>query len=217
MFEIGRPVRTPENRAETMTTRDDILRLLNREALTVAEMAERLGVTRNAIVQPLRQHEAAGLVRQRATQRGRVGKPALRYEAVPGFEDRDSDAYPAFAELLVASASRSLTRDQLIALMQSAGQEMASHIDTGGVDDIAGRLELARAFVDRLGAATTLEKTNGELVMRSHTCPLARAVRRDGCVCQAVASFLASVTGSDVREFCDRGDKLTCQFAVKAA
>lgn len=200
-----------------MTTKDEILRLLNREALTVAELADRLGVTRNAIVQPLRQHEAAGLIRVSETQRGRVGKPAVRYEAVPGHEDRDSGAYPAFAELLVASASRSLTRNQLLALMHSVGREMAAHVDSGGVDEVAGRLELACAFVDRLGAATTLEVTGDELVMRSHTCPLARAVRRDGCVCQAVASFLASVTGAEVREFCDRGPKLTCQFAVKAA
>ena len=32
-----------------MTTKDEILRLLNREALTVQELAARLNVTRNAI------------------------------------------------------------------------------------------------------------------------------------------------------------------------
>ena len=62
-----------------MTTKDEILRLLNREALTVQELAARLNVTRNAIVQPLRQHEAAGLVRITTTERGDVG---FGYDAI---------------------------------------------------------------------------------------------------------------------------------------
>lgn len=200
-----------------MTTKDEILRLLHREALTVTELAERLGVTRNAIVQPLRQHEADGLIRQNTKERGRVGKPALRYEAVPGFEDRASGAYPAFAELLVASASRSLTRGQLTALMRSVGEEMADHVDTTGARSLQERLGLARAFVDRLGAATTVESDGADIITRSHTCPLARAVRRDGCVCEAVACFMSKVTGTEVTEFCDRSEKLICQFRIKAA
>ena len=94
---------------------------------------------------------------------------------------------------------------------------MATHVDVSGTDSVTQRLELARAFVDHLGAATTLEDGRDEIILRSHTCPLARAVRRDGCVCEAVASFLSEVTGTDVTEFCDRGPKLTCQFAIKAA
>ena len=66
-----------------MSTRTAILDLLHRDQLTVAQLVEALGVTRNAIIVQLRLLLAEGLVRRSDKQTsGGVGKPAARFEAV---------------------------------------------------------------------------------------------------------------------------------------
>src|SRR5262245_7049926 len=76
-----------------VTTKHDILSLLQRESLTVVQVCERLGVTRNAVNVQIKQLEAEGLVRRsKLRQRGMLGKPAVLYEAAPGSEDVASNA-----------------------------------------------------------------------------------------------------------------------------
>lgn len=59
-------------------SKDQILGLLLRGSMTVAELGQRLGVTRNAVNVQLKQLEAEGLVRRVAPSGARgVGKPAL--------------------------------------------------------------------------------------------------------------------------------------------
>ena len=78
------------SKAEIVKTKKTILDLLRRQNLTVNELTERLGVTRNAIIIPLKQLEADGLV-QGQTRRGKpAGKAATEYCGVPGTEDRAS-------------------------------------------------------------------------------------------------------------------------------
>lgn len=80
-----------------MTTKNEILRLLQREPLTVVQLCEQLDVTRNAINVQLRQLEAEGAVRRSTVrQRGALGKPPVAYEAAPGSEDIESSAYRLF-------------------------------------------------------------------------------------------------------------------------
>ena len=197
-----------------MSTKDDILTLLRRDSLTVAEMSARLGVTRNAVILPLKQLEATRLVDGVESKRGGVGKPAVKYRAVPGHEDVSSLAYPAFAELLVETLSEEMTPNGVSRTMQTVGRKMAARLDSDRPSGFAERLDAARAFVDSVGAATVVEQKDGVTIVRSFSCPLARAVRREPCVCSAIARFFAEVTGVAVEERCIRGDTLICQFAI---
>ena len=197
-----------------MSTRDDILSLLRREALTIPELLTRLNVTRNAVIVPLKQLEADGLVHGETLRGKGVGKPAVRYSVVAGQEDITSRAYPTFAELTMQTMAEQLSRDQIRELMRQVGQKMATHLDVNGQSSSAERLKAATDFMDTLGAETVVETRDGRSIVRSFSCPLGRAVRQEPCVCSVVAAFFSDVTGSSVDEQCDRGEKLFCKFVI---
>lgn len=200
---------------EAMSTKDEILSLLRRDALTVTELAERLDVTRNAVIVPLRQLEADGLVQGTERRAKRVGKPAVEYAAVAGREDVASRAYPPFAELLLQSLPAHLSRERIPDLMQQVGRKMASHLEGTAQADFALRLKAATDFADSVGAETVVEVTDGGAVVRSFSCPLGRAVRQEPCVCSVMGAFFSEVTGAEVDEQCERGEKLFCKFVIK--
>ncbi len=201
-----------------MSTKNDISSMLQREALTVTELVKRLDVTRNAVIVPLRQLEAEGLVFGVERRAKRVGKPAMEYAAVAGHEDIASSAYPPFAELLLRSLPDHLRPEQIACVLKQVGQKMAAelekHRDADSEATFQERLQVATNFADSVGADTVVEKTGGSTVVRSYSCPLGRAVRAEPHVCSVIASFFASATGGQVNEQCDRGKKLICKFAI---
>ncbi|MEM9557856.1 MAG: transcriptional regulator [Acidobacteriota bacterium] len=197
-----------------MSTKEHLVSLLRREALTVNELAQRLGITRNAVIVPLRQLEAAQLVVGTERREKRVGKPALEYAVVAGQEDLASRAYPPFAELLLQTLPDYLGRQQIDALMQKVGRQMAASLRTPPTAEFAARLKIAIDFADQLGAETVVERTDSGAVVRSYSCPLGRAVRREPCACSCIAAFFAAVTEAQVDEQCERGERLRCQFLL---
>lgn len=201
-----------------MTTREDILSQLRRDNLTTAELANRLGLSRNAVVLPLGQLESEGLVRRAALRRsGQAGKPAHEYEIVPGHEDAVSSAYRPFVELLLSVLPRYQTSEDIEKLMLDVGREMAMYIPSVKAKTFEDRVAAARALVDDLGAATELFVEEDSVFIESRSCPLATAVRKEPCICKAVAAFFEAATGRNTSERCVRRDKLTCRFEIEAA
>jgi len=203
---------------DPMTTRDDILFQLRRGNLTTVELAEKLGLSRNAVVVPLGQLMSEGLVRRATVRRsGQAGKPAHEFEAVPGHEDTVSTAYLPFSELLLALLPQYLPPVEIENLMLDLGRQMAAEMPPADEGTFAERLAAARHVVDDLGAATEVIADGDRTVVQSHSCPLATAVRKEPCVCQAVAAFFEAATGRKTVERCIRKDKLTCRFELDAA
>jgi len=197
------------------TTRENILSALSREKLTTPELSERLGLSRNAVVVPLGQLISEGLVRKAELRRsGQAGKPAHEYEIVPGHEDMISTAYRPFTELMLIVLKRCRTPEEIEALMLDVGREMAASMPPSTAATFEDRLNAARGLVDELGAATELVRDGDRLLIQSHSCPLASAVRKEACVCKAVAAFFEAAIGQTVTEHCLRQEKLTCRFEV---
>ncbi|MEM9439401.1 MAG: winged helix-turn-helix transcriptional regulator [Pseudomonadota bacterium] len=199
-----------------MTTRDDILSQLRRGNLTKAELAHQLGLSRNAVVLPLERLVNEGLVRRAALRRsGQAGKPALEFEIVPGHEDTISSAYRPFVELMLAVLSRERSRDDMERLMVDVGREMADHMPPMNDATFDDRLAAARSVVDDLGAGTELIVDDQGFIVQSRSCPLATAVRKQPCVCKAVAAFFEAATGRKASERCIREQTLTCRFKIE--
>jgi len=198
-----------------MATRDDILTLLLRETLTINELAQRLELARNAIVLPIQQLEAEGVVIGSTRKEKRAGKPALEYRLAEGTEDVSSTAYPPFSELLMESLPEHLTTTQIADLMDNVGKKMAGRLDTKRDHGFDERLKAATDFVDDLGAATLVERSETGTIVRSFSCPLGRAVRREPCVCKAVSAFFAAATGGRVKQQCKHEDRLECRFLIE--
>ena len=197
-----------------MPTKDKILSLLRKQTLNVAQLAQILDITRNAVIVPLRQLEAENLVTTVEQRDRRVGKPALYYTATKGHEDEASQAYPAFAAALVGALPDYLTPDQLNDVMAQVGQVLSRNLTLSETTSKRERLRAAVDFVNVLGADPTLESTPGGTLLSSHSCPLAQAVRKEPCVCSVVSNFFETVVGVEVKECCDRGEKLHCRFAI---
>ena len=197
---------------DAMTTRDDILSQLRRGNLTTAELAQRLGLSRNAVVQPLGHLVSEGLVRRATPRRsGQAGKPAHEFEIVPGHEDAIS------TDVMLTVLPRHQTAAEIEKLMLDVGREMASHVPSSDQTSFADRLAAARTIVDDLGAATELIVDGDRVVVQSRSCPLATAVRKESCVCKAVAAFFETATGRKTEERCLREEKLTCRFEIDAS
>jgi predicted ArsR family transcriptional regulator len=199
-----------------VTTKSDILDLLRRESLTVAQLCERLGVTRNAINVQLKQLEAEGLVRRSRRQgTGAVGKPATQFEAAPGSEDVSSLAYQTFFLGLLSTLGETLGKKELIKVLERTGRRLARDAGLASPSDLKSGQRAAMAVADALGAST--EVSADGVMIRSFACPVGSAVRKDPCMCQALAAFFSEATGCRVTECCLREDRLICQYLFHIA
>jgi predicted ArsR family transcriptional regulator len=199
-----------------VSTKTDILDLLQREALTVTQLGERLGVTRNAINVQLKQLEAGGLVRrQKNLERGGVGKPAAVFEAAPGAEDVGSAAYPVFLKALLTTVGDTCGKEALGDILEQTGRQLARAAGLSTPTDFESGLRAAMAAADALGASTeAIEQADG-IMVRNYSCPIGSAVRQEPCGCRALAAFFSEATGKPVEERCLREGKLICQYLIQ--
>ncbi|MGV8921511.1 MAG: helix-turn-helix transcriptional regulator [Pseudomonas sp.] len=199
-----------------MTTKNEILSLLQREPLTVVQLCERLDVTRNAINVQIKQLEAEGFVRRsKLRQRGAVGKPATIYEAAPGSEDNASSAYQTFLLGLLWVMQEQLGEEVLSDMLERTGRKLARDSGLAEPADFDTGLNSAMAAADALGASTEAVVQLGGVMVRNYSCPLGTAVRDQPCVCRAMASFFSEATGRPASEHCSRDGRLICQYFIE--
>ena len=198
-----------------MSTKVQILELLKRSAMSVVDLCNELGVTRNAVNVQLRQLEAEGLVRS-AQRRGvgQLGKPPRVYEAAPGSEDRFSSAYQVGLEALLATLRSGLPGEDLSRLLQATGKRLAREANLVPSADFDRDVRRAMEVADSLGAQTEVVMGEKEAIVRNYSCPLASGVRTEPCVCQMMAAFFAEATGAVGAEECERRDRLVCQYRL---
>lgn len=195
------------------STRGRIVALLRRASLTVDQIAGHLGLTGNAVRAHLTTLERDGIVEQRVSSRGGVGKPAHTYSITQDADRLFSRAYiPLLVQLLDALAER-MSREELDALMRSVGQRLAAtHAAPQGSP--RERAAAGAAALDALGGVTELDEHDGALRIRGFACPLGAAVQGHPEVCGAVETLLGEIVGSPVRECCEHGERPRCCFEV---
>lgn len=203
-------------RGPFVTTKNEILRLLQREPLTVVQLCSHLDVTRNAINVQLRQLEAEGAVRRSAVrQRGVLGKPPVVYEAAPGSEDIESSAYRLFLRGLLSVMQTRMDPQQLSELLDETGRHIAREAGLATPADFQSGLQSAMEAANALGANTEAHPQSEGVMVRNYTCPLGGAVHDQPCVCRAMASFFSEATGQPAADQCLRGERLICQYLIQ--
>lgn len=181
----------------------------------MAQLCRRLGVTRTAVQVQLRQLQAEGLVQPVTGERsGLVGKPAVVYEAAAGNEDLHSRAYLPFLASLMTVLRDRFEPDVLIDALEETGRRMAQEAGLADPANFESGLRAAMAAADSLGANTEVEPQESGVMVRNYSCPLATAIRAEGCLCRAIAAFFSEATGQPVKEQCLRGERLTCQYLI---
>lgn len=199
-----------------MTLRDNLVASLRQKPCTITELTKELEVTRTAVKHQLNWLLEHGLIRKGEIRRNeKAGKPAREYEIAPGSEDAASSAYAPFIVGLLEQLPEHLDRKQRKKLFESVGRNMAQHVGLPKADERDERLKDAIALVNSLGATAELIENDEEILVKNHTCPLAKAVRQEPCVCDAVAAFFTAATGAKIKANCSYGEMLICQYRLR--
>ena len=211
MTETRRP--SPKPRPDG--TRARLLALLREGAWTVDDLAERLGLTDNAVRFHMDGLEKLGTVRKEGVRRIGVGQPATVYSLSPIGEEAFSRAY---APVLIACLEELRDRtsaQQVAAFLRRVGKRLARGV-THSPGPLAARVAGASDLLNTLGGITSVEKSGKTLRIVGRACPLSRAVEADHCVCAAVTSLVAEVVGAEVTERCDRSGRPKCCFEISS-
>ena len=193
------------------STRGRVVALLRRGQRSVEEMAAALGLTDNAVRAQLAALERDGVVVAVGVRRdGNVGKPATLYGVAPGTSALFSAAYSPTLAALLAELSARLPRKEVDAILRATGKRLAPTLPARATFD--DRARAGAALLETLGADADLVQTAEGYELRGYACPLADAVATCPGTCAAVESLLGEVTGTDVRERCDRADVPRCRF-----
>jgi predicted ArsR family transcriptional regulator len=199
------------------TTRGRIVGLLQRDNLTVDEIATKLSLTPNAVRAQLTAMERDGLV-QRAGRRPGATRPSHVFELTAEVEQLLSQAYVPFLSHLVRVFAGALPGKQVNRLMRKVGKGLAQELllDARPSGTLASRVTAASELLNKQLGAVTYAEINGSYVIRGVACPLAAISGKHPAVCLAMESLLAEVIGATVHECCDRGGRPKCCFEIGA-
>jgi predicted ArsR family transcriptional regulator len=199
------------------STRGRVVGLLRGRCGTVNELAEKLGLTDNAVRAHLLSLERDGLVRQSGVQRG-ARKPHFSYELTPEAERLFPKAYDALLNQLITTLKGRLPPAALEEVLREVGRSLAGrHASEDSNANLDERVQHALEVLKALGGTPCVEREEGKLIIRSGGCPLAAAVVEHPEVCELAESLVAEMVGLPVRESCDRGKPPKCCFEIVEA
>jgi DeoR family transcriptional regulator, suf operon transcriptional repressor len=179
--------------------RGDILVALKKaQPLTAKELAERFGVTPNALRRHLKELEGSGLVCFRRETHG-VGGPRFAY----ALTELGETLFPRAYERALTGALELVRREH----GESGVAELFARHWSEVADEIAPRLaslapaervELLAELMSGEGYMAEAVAGDGESVIRQHNCAIRAVAERFPEVCAAEAHFLARVLGAPV-------------------
>lgn len=166
--------------------------------LTARDLADRLGMSNNAVRHHLKELEVDGLIAHRREQRG-VGAPVFVYVLTPAAER----LFPRRYEDLVTRALEHLAdregRQAVVKLMEERYAALAARIrEELKAAPAAERLAMVARLLADDGYMAQMEEADGALVLKEHNCAIRAVAERFPEICEAEARFLREVLGVGV-------------------
>lgn len=193
--------------------RDRIVRLLLEHGNTIEALANRLGVTENAVRAQIALLQREGIVEVKGEVKG-TRRPAAVYGLRPGADVHFSKAYPLFLAQLVRVLAQKLSKTEFRSVMLGLGKGLAGSVPRPGGDP-RERVRAGLKFLKMLGSAAEMTEEKGKIVITSFGCPIAEAVSEDERSCIAMETLLKELTGLPVAEHCEHGERPRCRFEIK--
>ena len=195
-------------------TRARMLRLLRRSRRTIAELADLLGISGNAVRGHVTALQAEGLVQDAGTAPSTGGKPASLYDITSRAEELFPKAYAAILVELIRTLEERYGHERTLDLLRQTGARAAKGVEPAG-NDAEARVQAAAEILRSIGGDLTVVRTPGGWEIRGFGCPLSGAVVEEPDTCQLAEGLVAHVTGLPVSECCDRsGERPRCAFRV---
>jgi predicted ArsR family transcriptional regulator len=102
----------------------------------------------------------------------------------------------------------------LESLLRDAGERLGRTVHSSS-EDFAGRVAAMAEVIRELGGAVDEVPLESGIGFRGRCCPLASLSPRQPSLCKLLESMIASATGAEVEECCDRGSPPHCQFDIR--
>jgi DeoR family suf operon transcriptional repressor len=207
---LPRPLGLKGPRAEV------VMELKRSGAVAAKGIAERLGLSLNAVRHHVKELEAAGLVDYERENRG-VGAPAFVYRLTPAgealFPRRYEDAVGRLLDYVVAREGRAAAVDVLESRYKELALRLRSALAEASPEERVTIVTRALAEEGYMPEIRSGQASGMQLV--EHNCPIQQVAERFPEVCEAEARFLEEVLEAEVT----RGDHIvsgcgTCEYHV---
>jgi DeoR family suf operon transcriptional repressor len=196
--------------------RGDILVELKRsQPLTARDLADRLGVSANAIRHHLKELEAEQLVVYGREQRG-VGAPTFAFRLSPQgeaqFPKRYEQALTDMLERVAETQGRSATVAMLEGEFAQLSRRVAAAVENAAP---AERLAAVARALSEAGYMAEWDEREGRFRLAEHNCALRAVAERFPEICAAEEKFLQRVLSATVerRQHIVSGCN-TCEYAI---
>lgn len=196
------------------TTRGQIILLLRQKPCTVADLAEELDLTKNAVRAHLATLERDGLVHQIGEQAG-FRKPHFSYELTMEAGDLFSKAYGPVLNQVVAVLKDRLGVEQTEAVFREVGLRIAPPQEKNEGSGFEERLEQSLKSIEKLGGQAVIAREEGKVFIRSAGCPLSAATADHGEICKMLETILSEIIGTPVQQACRRESSPQCCFEIQ--
>lgn len=216
----NRPLLAMRKQSVTESSDRTLLDLIRRRGpLSIAEMADGLGVTPTAVRNRLTRLVASGMVERRA-EHGNRGRPKYTYQASIEAHKRLGQNYADLAVVLWDEMMRSVEDRKLRRVLFQRITARLADLYRSQVkgDEWEGRLfQLGTILHDR---GIEAEVTRGSLdmlpVLRQHTCPYYELAEADRAVCAMERKMFEKVLGRGLRlSQCRLDGHHSCDFEAK--
>ena len=196
--------------------RGDVLRELKRaQPLTAKSLAEKLGVSTNAIRHHLKELEAETLVTYGREQHG-VGAPTFAYRLSSQGEALFPKRYEQTLTDLLARLAERQGRAATAAMLEDLYSDLTRRLQVE-LEGVApeGRLAAVTRVLSEAGYMAESDVTGGAFRLAEHNCAIKSVAERFPEVCAAEAKFLQTVLAASVERTAHIVDGCNaCEYAI---
>jgi predicted ArsR family transcriptional regulator len=199
------------------STRGKILAALRGARGTAFELAERFGVSPNAVRQQLLILERDGLVNGHAVRRGKT-KPTIEYTLTPKAEEYFPQHYDRMLNAVLREIRAAGGEQAIQAVFDAIGKRSATKLkDRVGTLEPDERVAGLAAVLRERGVAVDYDLRDGRYVLREHNCPYSKTVAENPELCSVIHTMIDEVLPGETRQVESLATGGTeCRFEIKA-
>lgn len=196
---------------------DTLVELKKAQPLTAQELADRFGVTPNAIRRHLKELEAEGLVAYAREQRGQ-GAPTFAYRLSPDgealFPKRYEKALTALLEHLERIGGRDEVRRFFAQRFRLQADQLKARLDQA--ETLEARVAAVAQFLSAEGFMADWSLEDGQLTIAEHNCAMHAVAEQFPEVCESELAFLRELLGARVeRTMHIVAGCNSCEYAIR--
>jgi predicted ArsR family transcriptional regulator len=200
------------------STRRQIMMMLKTEgALTVGEIAERLGVTEMAVRRHINTLERDGLISAKLLRQA-MGRPTNQYYLTEKSEDYFPKSYSNFTLDLLKDLEKNHGVEMIEQVFKSREKRLTEEYQVNfSGKNLDEKVKLLAEIQDKKGYMVQLEKQeDGSYRLIEFNCPIAQVANRYNHACQCEINWFKKLLDADVERIeCKAKGGQNCIYAIR--